>query len=231
MLFLVSRYDPLKNKGNIMEKGTNASKKASAKAIKHAGNVRVFRPEKPKIEGLTSFEDLIAGYDTAFVKTPSGKMFEIQSVDPGAFLLLLGTPFIALLQSKDANLADAKSVNDTIENLSPDEKNEAASDDNFMEIVKQTVCQGVISVKFMNKPQWQCNADKKELSVNLLPIADLLHLYNAIYELVKPEKLQEMAEFFRSQIKEGKDGTAEDPSDSEDLPSDTESDTLSEDTE
>lgn len=218
-----------------MGKGTKASKRASEKAIKHAGNVKVFRPEKSKIEGLTTFDDLISGYETAFVKTPSGLVFEIQSIDPGMFLGFLGTPFISMLIAKKAT--DAESANKVIESMSDEDKIKQANDPALVNNVLEIICRGVVSVKLVNKPQSECDPDRKEVSIIMLIETgkltqdDLTYLYKAIFELVRPEEIAKTAESFLAKYKEDTEGTDTDTSDSEDLPSETIGNIIPEDTE
>ena len=174
-----------------------AQKRASDKQSKLAKESKIISNPKPQKAGLTGYDDLVAGYETAFIKTTSGKTFEIQSIDPGIVFILMGTPIISMLSNKGADLADADSVNKTIQALSIDEKVDASQNELFNNLIYQSICEGVVSVHFVNKPQYECDPDKKELSVNLLSKIDQTEIFEAIMGLIKPDRLQELAEFFR----------------------------------
>lgn len=198
-----------------------AQKKASDKQRKLAKENNPISKPKPQKAGLTSYNDLISGYETAFVKTTSGKTFEIQSIDPGIVFILMGTPVMSMLSNKGADFTDAESVNKAIQALSIDEKVEVSQNELFNNLICQTICEGVVSVHFVNKPQYECDAGKNELSVNLLSKIDQTELFEAIMGLIKPDRLQELAEFFRQKSKETQDGNSEDSPDGEDVPFET----------
>jgi hypothetical protein len=218
-----------------MGKGNKASKKASEKAIKHAGNVRTFRQKAPKPEGLASYEGLISGYETAYVKTPSGWTFEIQTIDPGMFLGIFGTPFISMLIENKAT--DEQSVNEIIESMSDEEKVRQANDPTLVNNILEIICRSVINVKLVNKPQSECDRDRQEVSIIMLIETgkltqdDITQLYKAIFELVRPEEIAKMAESFLRAYNKSENRTNTDTPDSEDLPPDAKSDTIPEDTE
>jgi hypothetical protein len=199
-----------------------AQKRASDKQRKLAKESKAISNTKSQREGLTGYDDLVAGYETAFIKTTSGKTFEIQSIDPGIVFILMGTPVISMLSSKGADLADAESVNKTIQALSIDEKVDASQNELFNNLIHQSICEGVVSVHFVNKPQYECDPNKQELSVNLLSKIDQTEIFEAIMGLIKPDRLQELAEFFRQKSEEASDGDSEDTSDGESLPVETE---------
>lgn len=173
---------------------------------------------KPKPQNMTSYDDLLSVYETAFVKTTSGKTFEIQSIDPGIVFILMGTPVMSMLATKGADLTDAESVNKAIQALSIDEKVELSQNELFNNLIHQVICEGVVSVHFVNKPQYECDPDKKELSVTLLSKIDQTDVFEAIMGLMKPERLQELAEFFRQTSEETQDGDIQDSPDSTGLP-------------
>jgi len=220
-----------------------ASQNATKKGKKYAGNVKTARPTKPKVEGLTGYDELLSGYERGYTVTPSGMTFEIQAINPGMFLGIFGTPFMSLLIEKGAT--DQKSIDAITDNMTDEEKIELANEPILKGKVLDIICAGVISAKLVNKPQSECDPENKELSIiRLIEIGkltsvstpedvkdDVTHLYKAIQELTKPEEIAKAAESFLKTYKEGTEGTTEDTPDSEGIPSDTESDTVPEDTE
>jgi hypothetical protein len=202
-----------------------AQKRASDKQRKIAKENNSVSKPKPQKAGLTnyltSYDELISGYETAFVKTTSGKTFEIQSIDPGIVFILMGTPVMSMLSNKGADMTDANAVNKAIQALSIDEKVEVSQNELFNNLINQTICEGVVSVHLVNKPQYECDPDKKELSVNLLSKIDQTEIFEAIMGLIKPDRLQELAEFFRQKSEEKQNGDSEDSPDGESVSSET----------
>ncbi len=190
-----------------MGKGSKASDKASVKAKKFAGNLKIV---KPKPEGFASIEDFWANYQQAFVEISKGTL-EIQSIDPGDFILISDTPFVQMLLDKGVDMKDGEAINKAYETFTDEEKY-----DSFIYNVKKVVCHGVVSVKFVNRSPNQCNRDS-EVSVDLLSTEDLMTVYNAIKTLSVPEEVAEKATEFRNEIEDSGGGTNEDSPDSENL--------------
>ena len=170
-----------------------ASQNATKKGKKYAGNVKTARPMKPKVEGLTGYDELLSGYETGYTVTPSGMTFEIQAISPGMFLGIFGTPFMSMLIEQGAT--DQDTVDKIVEKMTDEEKIELANEPILKNSVLDTICAGVISAKLVNKPQSECDPEDKEISIiRLLEIeklteADVVHLYKAIKELTKPEEI------------------------------------------
>lgn len=129
----------------------------------------------------TSYEELLSGYETRAVTLSSGKMFEVQSLSPGDFMSILGTPIIRR----------------AIENQSITDEDLRTS----LELVKEIVCLGVISVKFVNKAQYECG--EGEISINRLTQDEIVELYTQIMELSIPNKEEELVNSFQEKNQEG----------------------------
>lgn len=204
-----------------------ASQKATKKTKKYPGNVSAAVPASIK---LTSYDDLIEGYETTYVRTPSGLAFEIQTIDPGMFLSIFGTPFISMLIEKKAT--DEESVNMVLASMTEEDKIKMANDPALVNNILEIICRSVISVKLVNKRQSECNND--EISIIMLietgklTQEDITYLYKSIFELVKPEEIAKTAESFLRKVKKSEAGINANSSDSENLSFETEQNSLSE---
>jgi len=190
-----------------MGKASKASDKASVKAKKFAGNLRT---AKPKQEGYASIEDFWTDYQQAFVEISKGTL-EIQSIDPGDFLLISDTPFVQMLLDKGVDMKDGEAINEAYNTFTDEEKYES-----FIHNVKKCVCHGVVSVKFVNKSPSECNKDI-EVSVDRLSTEDLMTVYNAIKQISVPEEVAEKATEFRNESEGSGEAITEDSPDSESI--------------
>lgn len=148
--------------------------------------------------GLTSFEELTKDYQTNIAKTPSGYTFIIQSIVPGDFVRLIGTPIIDLLLEKDIDINTPDSVAEGIKSLSEKEQMGIVASDSFIEMAKLVICAGVISINFTVKKQDECDSAKKEVSIDRLSLADVISLYTQIMSLSMPEAQIETVRLFRT---------------------------------
>ena len=151
---------------------------------------------------LTTYEDLVGNYETSIVTTTSGKIFEIQSITPGAYFLMTGTPLMGILSEKGLDAQTAEERQKVIEELSDEEKLEFVTNDGYIEFMQRTCCAGIVSVNFVMKRQRQCNKFKKEVSIDLLEGNDLLEVFSAIMNISVSESAGELVETFQSESEE-----------------------------
>jgi hypothetical protein len=149
---------------------------------------------------FTSADDLLKNYVTATAYTSSGHAFEIQSLSPGDYVITLGVPIIRLLISKgitSENTSDQNVINKAIEKLDDATKEELFSSDEFQDIMSVIICRGVISIRFVNKHQRECNPERKEVSViDRLSDQDRYELFMQIMPIsINPEIVTDIAEF------------------------------------
>jgi len=148
---------------------------------------------------LTSYEDLVGNYETSIVTTTSGKTFEIQSITPGVYFLITGTPLMGILSEKGLDVQNAEERQKAIEELSDEEKLEFITNDGYIEFMQRTCCAGIVSVNFVMKRQRQCNKFKKEVSIDLLEGNDLFELFTAIMNISASESAGDLVETFQSE--------------------------------
>ena len=162
-------------------------------------------PPQQKETDLTTFEDMLAGYKTGIVKASSGETFEIQCVSPGDFLLSTGSPLIQAISEGGIDLTDEAGVKKVIEEFSSGEALDLVTDEDFLELAKKIVIRGIISINFVDKKQNECRKRKKEVSIDLLPMQDVLDVYTAIMNLSVSEEDTAEIQLFR-QNGEGQQG-------------------------
>ncbi len=199
-----------KNAGELARQSASSKVKKTLKNFVKAGD-----------NGLAKISDFWTDYETGFVTISKDRKLEIQSLDPGAFFLVLDTPFLNLLIERGADVKDESSMQRVIDSLTDEERIKAYEDN-----VRKIICMGVVSVRFVNKPPSRCDSDR-EVSVDRLSPVDQMTIYNAIRALSMPEEDAETANSFRSEGKGEKAGTAADTPDSEGIRSETVGDTVS----
>lgn len=151
---------------------------------------------------LTSYEDLVSDYETSIITTTSGKVFEIQSITPGAYFLITGAPLMNILTEKGIDAQSIEERQKAIEELSDEEKLEFVTNDGYIEFMQRTCCAGIVSVNFVMKRQRQCNKFKKEVSIDLLEGNDLFEVFSAIMEISASESAGDLVETFQSESEE-----------------------------
>ena len=169
---------------------------------------------QPQQQGLTSYNDLIGNYTISFITTASGNTYKIQKIDPGMYMSITGSPLIQILNNADIDLTDSNAVEETIKNLSTEDKLDYVQSDEFLLFMQRIVCAGVVSLNLVCKHQDNCSPTRKELSIDLLPANDLIEIYNAIMDISVPEGEREVGENFRSDSEAEQDETDTDISDS-----------------
>ncbi|MHC4395661.1 MAG: hypothetical protein ACYS1A_08390 [Planctomycetota bacterium] len=192
-----------------------ASRRATQETLKQPP------PPQQQEVSLTTFDELLAEYKTGIVKTSSGKTFEIQCVSPGDFLLSVGSPLIQAISESGADLTSESEVNKVIADLSEEETFDLVANEDFIELIKQVVIRGVISVNLVDKKQNECNKRKKEISIDLLPIPDILDVYTAIMNLSVSEEDTAEVQLFRQESEGEQSEHNTDTSDSPDLRGET----------
>jgi hypothetical protein len=208
-----------KDKDSAASLAKAMAQKKSRRSI--PAQAKVAEDNKRNSTSFTTFEELTEGFKTAIVRVKSGKFekdsdgkvlmdeenqpiphmytFEIQSIDPGEFVKLLGTPIVALLADKGINVLDEASLQDGIAKISEEEAMDVASDDDFISLVKQVLVAGVVTVNFVSKKQAECSSVKKEVSVDVLAKETQLELYTLIMDLSLPERDEKSFTSFREQ--------------------------------
>jgi hypothetical protein len=173
---------------------------------------------------LTSYQDLIKDYQTAFISTPSGYSFEIQAIRPGNYMISMGGMLTKYLTQSGVDLQNQEAVREAIQNLDEEQQIELSFDEANITRMQKIVCAGVISMNFVDKPQHECKKWLKEVSIDLLPFADLLSLFTEIIGMSLPET--EVADFatFRQDSKQN--GSPANRGVSENVSQATESDTV-----
>lgn len=183
-----------------------ASKRASEKAgerVSEEVSERVKESKRPTIPGMTTYQDLMERYKTNVVRTPSGLTFLIQTVNPGDYMSIAGTPLLKYWSDKGIDFSDNEARLKSIDAMTDEQKTELTLDDNFQDMVRSVVCAGVYSLNLVNKRQAQCDSSKEELSVDLIPMADLFVLFTEIISLSQGEEFSAELELFREQIENG----------------------------
>lgn len=152
--------------------------------------------------GMTSYEDLMGSYKTGVVNTPSGLTFIIQTINPGDYIATVGTPLLKYWADNEVDINDpvarAKSVHDMPEDM----KGDMVLDADFQEMVKNVVCAGIVphdELRIVNKPPWECDKDKFEVPVSVIPIADVFHIFTEIMTLSQGEEFAEELDLFRNE--------------------------------
>lgn len=180
-----------------------ASEKSGKPESQEAGEQVERRNTRPAIPGMTTYEDLMERYKTNIVKTPSGLTFLIQTVNPGDFLAAAGTPLLKYWIEQGVDITDDEARAKAFEQMPDEKKLDLGMDNSFRDMVRDVVCAGIYSVKFVNKPQPECDSGKEELSVNLLPISDLVEIFKEIMALSKGEEFLPELELFRKASEDG----------------------------
>jgi hypothetical protein len=208
-----------KGKNQAADLARSMAQKKSRSSIPR--QAKVMEDNKRSSINFTTFDELTEGFKTAIVKVNSGKfekdddgnvlmdeekqpvphkyVFEIQSIDPGEFAKLLGTPIIALLADKGVNVADEESLKEGITRISEEEAMEVASDGDFQSLVRQVLVAGIVNVNFTLKKQAECSTIKKEVSVDILAKETQMELYVMIMDLSLPERVEKSFTSFRGQ--------------------------------
>jgi len=177
---------------------------------------------------LTSYDEFLAGYKTCYVKTSSGKTFEVQGLSPGDFMALIGSPLAKALIGFGLDIENPLEALQKLDSLPTDQQVDLLIGDSFQAFAREVICTGVISLKFVDKDQRDCDKSAEEISVWLLPFQDLCEVFNAIIRLTASNEEIGMVNFFRE---EGEGEPAErdqNPSDSEGIPAETIGTTVSE---
>lgn len=176
---------------------------------------------------LTTYEELDSLYRTAIVATSSGMSFKIQTVSPGDFMIVAGSPILKKLVEHDVDLTNKEQISAVIDGMSTQQKADLVSDGSFLRMARQIVCAGVISINFVDKLQDECDRSKQEVSVDRLPMPDLLDLFTGIMTLAVSEDEEEAAKFFR-EISGGERGRGDqDSPDGESIRDETVENTIS----
>ena len=170
---------------------------ASGRASQKAKLEPEAQAPQPAFPGVTSYQDLIERYKTDVIKTPSGLTFLIQTVNPGDYIAISGTPLVKYWTDKGVDFTDTEARMRSIDDMSEEKKAEMVLDADFQEIAKNVVCAGVYSLNLVNKPQSQAISDREELSVDLLPLADMFHLFTEIMKLSQGEEFAAELDLFR----------------------------------
>jgi hypothetical protein len=190
----------------------NMKKKATERVKKFAGNVKT---AKPVTDGLATANDFWTDYETGFVTISKDRLLEIQSLDPGDFLIILDTPFVKMLNDKGVDVTDSEAVTQAVNDLTDSEKMEV-----YKQNIRKVICAGVVSVKFVDKLPQYCDPEK-EVSVDRLSQDDQTIIYNAIKELSVPEEVAEKASSFPDESGDSEGRADTDIPDSKDIPFET----------
>ena len=135
---------------------------------------------------LTTLDDLLAGYKTKDHELESGKVFTIQSFEPGNLLIEIGSPIIDAL---------TKATEDELRMLPLDipTSNAARGWAHFERIV----CDNVTSIRFSPEPQNMLPTGIA--SLRILTLVEIQELYIAIRDLsISPEELESFREAYRA---------------------------------
>lgn len=146
---------------------------------------------------LTSYEDMVEEYQTTFVRTSSDKVFEIESIGPGEFMLIFGSPLAQALTNIGFDPGDLEGSAKKLEEASIEQKVDVLLGHDFQDFAESIICAGVISINFVRKSQRECDKDEQEVSVSLLLFQDLCELFNAIIRLSVSREEVGLIEFFR----------------------------------
>lgn len=166
---------------------------------------------------LTSYDDLVGEYQTTFVRTSSDKVFEIESIGPGEFMMIFGSPIAQVLSDIGIDLDDPEREKKLVD-ISIEDKVDVLLSHDFQEFAENIVCAGVISINFLRRPQRECDQDKQEVSVSRLHFQEMCELFNAIIRLSVSGEEMGLIEFFREGSEEVSGERDSSPSNSDSLP-------------
>jgi hypothetical protein len=175
---------------------------------------------------LMSYEELVQGHRTAIVKTTSGKAFEIQSLSPGEYVSMIGSPITKRLADAGIDVTDGNTASARLRQLPPDELVSLVSDAGVLDLAQHIVCKGVISINFVMKPQHECDPARKEVSIDRLSIPELGELEAAIVQLGESDEDVEFVQLFREGGQEAEAERADDTQDGTDIRPEAERDTV-----
>jgi len=212
-----------------MNAGEIASKKASSKNLSASSTKQ---QSTNNIAGLTTYDDLMSEYQTDIVKTPSGLTFIIQTINPGDYLAIIGTPLLKYMSAHGIDISDPQARTQAVMDMPANEQVEILSDPNFQEMLKSIVCAGIVphdKLRVVNKRAYDCDKSKYEVSIDVIPVADLYHIFIEIMKLSQGEEFADEIELFREQheIRPGEAVADPGPSDGESLQQETEPDIVS----
>lgn len=171
---------------------------SSAAADKELTQPRFVKSKTPDSRpDLTSYEDLVKEYQTTFVRTSSGKVFEIETIGPGEYMMIFGSPLAQALTNMGLDPDDPKGSALRLADVSIEQKIDVLLGHDFQDFAENIICAGVISINFVRKPQRECDEDKQEVSISRLPFQDLCELFNAVIRLSVSGEEMGLIEFFR----------------------------------
>jgi len=163
-------------------------------------------PEAENNGSATSYDDFLKRIEDEECFVPVGdNLYEIQPLDLHDWIIMTGTPFIRLIsrvQDTDAEFSDDMSQDEVTERVAEvltRDPAELCSDPDFIQIMRTTVCIGVVSLNFVDKPKGECSKFRKELPVNKLRLSELMAIFTAITNLSLSESEVDEARKFREE--------------------------------
>ncbi len=204
-----------------------AKRKATEYVQEHGMPDRDQTGEQVSRRDLVTADQLLATYETGFVKTESG-VFEIQSVHPGDFVRFIKVPVLKLMLDHGIDIVDDKAMMEGLGDMPAEEMIETVSDDSFIDLAQRVACAGVVNVDFRMQPQTELDSRRGEVSIQVIPAEVAIVLYNAIMELSMPQEVADQLRSFREKYEEEARRGDQDSSDGENLQPETKPDTISE---
>lgn len=202
----IERVDKMEDQDVNEQPADNPAKEAAKSKAKqhvqeHGMPDRDQAGEAVSRRDLVTADQLLATYETGFVRTESG-LFEIQTVHPGDFVRFIKVPVLKLMLDHEIDIVDDKAMMDGIQNMPAKEMIETVSDDSFIELAQQVCCAGVVNVDFRMQPQTELDSKRRQVSIQVIPAEVTIVIYNAIMELSMPQEVADQLRSFREKYEE-----------------------------
>ncbi len=170
---------------------------------------------------LATYDELVQEVNTAIVETSSGRLYEIRAVMPGDILRAAGSPLMKVMTAKGLDISSKKKAEESIRNMPSDEQANILGDPEFIKMAQDLVCDAVLNVNLVNKPQEECDKELKEVSIDKLQMVELIELFTMTMTLATGDDVIKDFYSFREDGEEEQDESGEAPSDGEELREET----------
>jgi len=126
---------------------------------------------------LASYDELMEEVITTIVETSSGRLYEIRKVEVGDLLRAAGSPIMKILTAKGVDVSSQENAEKSIQAMPQEEQANILADPEFTIMARDLVCSSVLNVNLVNKPQSECVKELMEVSVDKLPLKELVELF------------------------------------------------------